>query len=85
MTAGVGILETSRNPELAQRLVDFLLSPVAQQYFASQTHEYPVVDGVVVAQDLTPIAAINPPDISPGELADLEGTVALLQETGVLP
>ena len=85
MTAGVGVLQSSRNSELAQRFVAFLLSPVAQQYFTSQTYEYPVVEGVVVDAELTPLTEIQPPDITPADLADLQGTVTLLQETGVLP
>ena len=42
--AGVGILKTSQNPDAAQQFVEYLLSTDAQQYFASETYEYPLVD-----------------------------------------
>ena len=44
--AGIGILAGSDNQEAALQLVDFLLSPQAQQYFADETNEYPLVAGV---------------------------------------
>ena len=46
MVAGAGILNSAENVENAQKFIDFLLSPVAQQYFAEQTYEYPLVDGI---------------------------------------
>ena len=46
MVAGAGILSSGENPENAQKFLEFMLSPVAQQYFAGQTFEYPLVDGV---------------------------------------
>jgi iron(III) transport system substrate-binding protein len=85
MVAGAGQLASSHNPENAQRFLDFLLSTVAQQYFASQTYEYPLVDGVVTSSLLTPLSDLNTPDIALGDLADLQGTVELLQDVGLLP
>jgi iron(III) transport system substrate-binding protein len=85
MVAGAGLLETASNPEAAEQFLDFLLSQVAQQYFATQTYEYPLVDGVVTARELPPLAELNAANIDLADLADLQGTVALLRETGVLP
>ena len=85
MVAGAGQLASSQNPENAERFLDFLLSTVAQQYFASQTYEYPLVEGVVTSSLLTPLSELNTPDIALGDLADLQGTVELLQEVGLLP
>jgi len=85
MVAGAGVLSTSQNKEAAHKLLEFLLSPVAQQYFASQTFEYPLIDGVAVHRELVPLAEINHPQISLKELADLRGTQELLREAGVLP
>lgn len=85
MVAGAGILDTASNPELAEQFIDFLLSRVAQQYFATQTYEYPLVDGVVTARELPPLAELNAAEIDLADLADLQGTVALLREVGVLP
>ena len=85
MVSGAGILANGRNQENAQRFLEFMLSKVAQQYFASQTFEYPLVEGVVTSNLLTPLSQLNPPDVSMSDLADLEGTAALLQEVGMIP
>ena len=85
LVSGAGILDTSQNKEMAERFLDFMLSAVAQQYFAGQTFEYPVVEGVKTHRLLKPLAEINSPDIDMADMADLKGTLALLRETGVLP
>ena len=85
MVAGAGQLMTAANADNAQKFLNYLLSPVAQQYFASQTYEYPLVEGVKTSLVLTPLEEINAPDIALKEMADIEGTVALLQKTGILP
>ena len=84
MVSGIGILEQSEEKETALKLVEFLLSEVGQQYFASQTFEYPVVEGVRTQRVLTPISGIEAPDIELQDLSDLDGTLQLLQEAGVL-
>ena len=85
MVAGAAILETASNRDNAERFLSFLLSNVGQQYFASQTYEYPLVDNVNTQHVLVPLEDINAPEIALGDLADLRGTVDLLRETGVLP
>ena len=85
MVAGAGILDTSKNRDAAERFLKFMLSVVAQQYFAGQTFEYPLVDGVKTQLGLTPISGFPHPDIPVGQLADLKGTQALLRDTGILP
>ncbi len=85
MVSGAGILDTASNRDNAERFLAFLLSTVAQQFFAGQTFEYPLVDGVNVNRLLTPIDEINRPDIALADLADLEGTTNILRELGALP
>lgn len=85
LVAGAGVLETSTNKETAWRFLDFVLSPVAQQYFAGQTYEYPVIDGVKTHRLLTPLANINRPDVDMADLQNLESTLRLLRDSGVLP
>jgi iron(III) transport system substrate-binding protein len=82
--AGAGILTTAKNPTAARAFVDFLLSDESQQYFASETHEYPLVAGIPANPELPPLAEIASPDIDLSDLADLEGTLRLIQEAGVL-
>jgi len=83
--AGAGILATSRNSEAAERFVAYLLSEEAQQYFADKTFEYPLRQGIKVNAQLVPLAEIGHPDIDLSNLSDLEATLGLLRETGVLP
>ncbi|MSQ05649.1 MAG: iron ABC transporter substrate-binding protein [Dehalococcoidia bacterium] len=85
MVAGAGVLEASQNKEAAHKFLEFMLSPVAQQYFAAQTYEYPVVEGVKIQAGLATLAQIKSPEVSLTQLADLKGTQALLRQTGVLP
>ena len=85
LVAGAGILETSQNKELARRFLEFMLSPVAQQYFVGQTFEYPVVEGVKTDRLLKPLSEINSPEIDMADLIDLKGTLNLLRESCILP
>lgn len=83
--AGVGLLKSSKNPAAAQAFIDYLLSAEAQRYFSEQTFEYPLVSGIAADSRLRPLAQIDPPDIDLANLQDLQGTLALLRSTGVLP
>jgi iron(III) transport system substrate-binding protein len=82
--AGAGILTTSRNPEAAQRFVEYLLSPVAQQYFSAETFEYPLAEGAAAAPALPALTAIPHPSIDLNNLRDLQGTLRMLQDVGIL-
>ncbi|MCX7975492.1 MAG: iron ABC transporter substrate-binding protein [Bellilinea sp.] len=85
MVSGIGRLASGQNEENALKFINFLLSPVAQQYFAGQTFEYPLVAGVQTQAGLTPLENLNAANITVDQLADLEGTLNLLRDTGVLP
>jgi iron(III) transport system substrate-binding protein len=85
MVAGAGVLESSDNKEKAQEFIRFMLSKVAQQYFASQTYEYPLIDGVKTPLTLVPFPDIKSPSLSANDLTDHDGTIKLLQATNVLP
>ena len=85
MVAGSGILKTSPNPENAELFVRFLLSQVAQQYFAASVYEYPLIEGVKTHRLLPPIDDLNGPQIDLALLDDLAGTEALLREVGAIP
>ncbi len=85
MVAGAGILDTTDNRDAAEKFLEFLLSTVGQQYFAGQTFEYPLVEGVKLPHVLVPLEEINHPSIQLKDLSDLAGTQRLLRETGVLP
>ncbi len=87
LVSGVGMLKTAENADNALKFIEFLLSTPAQQYFASETFEYPVVDGVQIDPNLPPLAELDAvaADIPLTELTDLAGTATLLSELGILP
>ncbi|WP_454778431.1 extracellular solute-binding protein [Georgenia muralis] len=80
--AGVGVLNGSDAEDAAFAAVEYLLSEEAQQYFADETAEYPVVEGVTSTEhDLAPLGeGLN---IDLNELDSLEETLALLDEVGL--
>ena len=85
MVSGAGILETSKNRENAERFLKFMLSKVAQQYFAGQTFEYPLVEGVKTHRLLIPLSDLNKPEVDMADLGDLVGTQAMLRDIGIIP
>lgn len=82
--AGVGILATGADDPNAQVFVNYLLSPEAQAYFSETTKEYPLIEGVAIADGLPALDTIEGPDISLAQLSDLGGTQQLLQDVGLL-
>jgi iron(III) transport system substrate-binding protein len=82
--AGVGILEAADDRDEAEQLVAFLLSDEAQRYFANETFEYPVVASVPANADVPSIAELQPLMIDLGRLEDLEATLELMRDVGVI-
>ncbi len=82
--AGVSILETTDNRPASFQFINFMLSSPSQEYFTQETHEYPLATGIVATKELKPLSDIKYPDIDLSNLDDLEGTLNLLQESGVL-
>lgn len=82
--AGAGIVEGTDQPEAAAAAIAFLLSEETQQYFADETAEYPVLDGVEsTVVDLPPLSELQGQQIDLNELESLEETLALLDEVGL--
>lgn len=87
MVSGAGILKSAENPDNAQRFIEFLLSVPGQQYFAAQTFEYPVIqEGVTLPASLPPMADLEAvaADIPLADLADLQGTLDMLIDLGII-
>ncbi len=84
IAAGTGILDSAENPQAAKSFIRYMLSEEAQQFFADETFEYPMIDGVQTTEGIEPLSEIEAPDVKLGNLDDLQGTIELLQETGVL-
>ncbi|WP_254271251.1 extracellular solute-binding protein [Haloarcula marina] len=82
--SGVEIVDGTDNADLAANFVRHVLSAEAQEFFATRTFAYPMIPGVAPVGGLPRIDELNPPDIDLTELADVDGTVDLLREAGVL-
>ena len=82
--AGAAILKTTDQPYDALALVDYLLSDTAQEYFAQSTYEYPLVATVDPSVDLPALADIETPEIDLSDLADLQGALDMIEESGAL-
>ncbi|MDA1280015.1 MAG: iron ABC transporter substrate-binding protein [Chloroflexi bacterium] len=85
LVAGIGLLKESNNKDLAIQFIKFLLSSSGQQYFASQTYEFPLNENAKADSLLPNLVDITKPAIDLGDLSDLEGTQDLLREVGALP
>ncbi len=82
--AGAAILKTSNDKPAAEEFINFLLNNESQQYFSSETFEYPVVQGVAANSGLPALDQIETPVLDLSKLEDLEGTLELLREVGIL-
>jgi iron(III) transport system substrate-binding protein len=81
--SGIGVLRRSAADPDVRSLLDYLLSPEAQTWFAENTYEYPLISGAPAPAYVPPLAELKAPDIDLNDLDDLEGTLALLDEVGL--
>lgn len=81
---GAGILTGSEDSAEALEFVKFLVSEQAQTFFVQQTGEYSLVPGATGPANVPALADLGGPELAFSELADLEGTVALLQKVGLI-
>jgi iron(III) transport system substrate-binding protein len=79
--AGVGMLQDNAN---AAKLVEWLLSPSTQEWFVTNTWEYPLLPSVAAAEGLPSLDTLRGPDVPLAELADLPGTLVMLEEVGLI-
>lgn len=82
--AGVGIIEGTDNADEAAEFVRFLLSDEGQEFFRTETNEYPLVEGVPGPEgqpSLDELQTIDAPLADLGE--DVESTTALIKQAGL--
>ena len=84
LISGAAVLSSSRRPELAERLVRFLLDDESQRYFAQETYEYPLAAGVPAVAGLPPLDQLNTPVFDADALGGgLTRTKELLDASGI--
>jgi iron(III) transport system substrate-binding protein len=79
--AGAGIITDST---AARAFIEFLLSETAQRYFAIETSEYPLIQGIDVIEGLVPMSEIPAPEIDLSDLDSLDKTLELIRAAGLL-
>ncbi|MFB6352831.1 MAG: extracellular solute-binding protein, partial [Halobacteriales archaeon] len=82
--AGTLRIEGTEKDQLVNDFVRHLLSAEAQEFFATVSFAYPMIPGVQPVGGLPTIDELNPPDIDLSKLSNLEPTLALMREAGVL-
>lgn len=58
-------LASSPNPEQADTLLEFLVSPFAQEYFSGQNNELPVVEGTPLDKEVGMLGEFKPDSTTP--------------------
>lgn len=86
LVTGAGVISSSDQSEAAQKFVSFLLSEEAQSFAAESVNEYPVVSETSVPDYMLPVekSLSLSPDFEPEELGNLEPTLELLRDEGIL-
>lgn len=84
IVTGAAIIEGSDDPDAAAQLIDFLLGSAGQQYFATETFEYPLAAGEAPAGNIPAIDFADVGGISFESLGGgLEQTRTLIAEAGL--
>jgi len=83
--AGLAVVDTTDDQALAESFIDYMLSRDAQLYFATETYEYPLLNGTRVLGPQLTLDQLDTPDgLDLADIDDLEGTLNLLREVGAL-
>jgi iron(III) transport system substrate-binding protein len=83
-TAGASVLDGADDPELAELFVRHLLSAEAQEFLATRGFAFPMVSGVEPVGPLPTIEELSPPDLDLQALSDVQPTIELLEDVGIL-
>lgn len=81
--ASAAVVAGTERREDAFRFIRFLLERSSQEYFAENTFEYPLVEGVDASQELPPLGSLEVPDVNVRDLGDLQETVELIESSGL--
>ncbi|MFB6107329.1 MAG: extracellular solute-binding protein [Haloplanus sp.] len=82
--AGAAVVKHTDQPDLAENFVRHLLTVEAQEFFATRTFAYPMIPGVPPVGGLPTIDELNPPSMDLQKLSNVQPTLDLMREVGVL-
>ena len=78
------VLAASEKTAEAQQFIEFLLERSSQEYFVSETFEYPLVEGVAPSADLPALADLDGPDVDVDSLGGgFLQTQELIERSGI--
>lgn len=83
--AGVGVLKKAAADADTLTFVNYLLGVPAQTYFAEETFEYPVVAGAPAPAYAPALSELKVPAVDLNDLDRLDTTIAMIQESGLVP
>lgn len=82
--SSASVLASSDKTEDAERFIAFLLSEQSQIYFAQETYEYPLAEGVPAAEGVPPLSSLRPPaGEQTDQLGDIQTTGKMISESGL--
>jgi iron(III) transport system substrate-binding protein len=82
--AGALRIQGTEKDQLVNDFIRHLLSAEAQEFFTTVSFAYPMIPEVAPVGGLPTIDELDPPDIDLSELSDLEPTLELMRDAGVL-
>jgi iron(III) transport system substrate-binding protein len=84
MATAVAITAHGADNPAALAFVEYMLTPEGQSYFAGETFEYPLVEGVPGPEGVPPLDDLEGPALDQTDLDSIEATQQLLTEVGLL-
>ena len=69
--SGAAVTKAAKNRDAAIKLIEFLLNPESQAWYAETNGEYPVVEGVEISPVLADWGAFEADDLSLAKLGEL--------------
>ena len=82
--SSASILASSTKQAEAEKFVQFLLERSSQEYFVTETFEYPLVAGIAPAADLPPLDELEHPEVDPDALGSgFTRTQELIDRSGI--
>lgn len=80
--AGAGVFDAEN--ESSVEMLEFFLSEEGQGYFVEETSEYALIDGFDAPAGLPPLEELDVPDIDLNQLEDLDTTVEMITDAGLV-
>ena len=78
--SGAALTRSSKNPQAAVKLIEFLASEQAQQWYAETNGEYPVRAGVAVGETLKAWGEFKADTLNLGQLGELNSKAVMLMD-----